>query len=106
MNVGLATCVGTTIFGAGGAAAAGGRVGAFAAGVTASAAGFASTTEGGAGRAGGAGAAGDCLLMIALRTSPGLEMLERSILVLISSESGRLERDDLPEVCASLEERK
>jgi hypothetical protein len=65
----------------------------------AAAAGFASTggCGGATGRAGGA--AGAVPLpwrwIIALSTSPGLEMWDRSILVLISSESGRAERDDL-----------
>jgi len=48
---------------------------------------------GGAGAAGaGVGAAGCCLLIIAFRTSPGLEMCERSILVLISPGSERAAR--------------
>jgi hypothetical protein len=43
---------------------------------------------------------------MAFRTSPGLEILERSILVLISSLSARLGRECFVEVCASLAARK
>jgi len=50
----------------------------------------------GAGRGGAGADAASFLCVIALRTSPGREMLERSILVLISS-SPRLERDALLE---------
>jgi hypothetical protein len=59
------------------------------------------------GRAGGAAAAAgvDCLRS-RFSTSPGLEICERSILVLISSASVRLEREDLFEACASLVLRK
>jgi hypothetical protein len=71
-----------------GGAATGGAGGTGAGGRTTGAAGFAST-GGAAGRegdAGGVGAAAFCCLpMIAFNTSPGLEMWERSILVLISS---------------------
>jgi hypothetical protein len=49
---------------------------------------------------------GACCLRMAFRTSPGREMLERSILVLISSLSRRLGRDCFVEVCASLAARK
>jgi len=49
----------------------------------------AAVTTGGVGGGGAAGAAGCCLLMIAFRTSPGLEMCERSIFVLISPGSER-----------------
>lgn len=59
------------------------------------------------GRTGGAAVvAGACCLRMAFRTSPGLEILDRSILVLISSLSTRLGRDCLAEVCASLAPRK
>jgi len=59
------------------------------------------------GRTGGAAVvAGACCLRIAFRTSPGREMLDRSILVLISSPTARLGRDGLAAVCASLAARK
>jgi hypothetical protein len=57
----------------------------------------------------GVGAAtltGACCLRMAFRTSPGLEILERSILVLISSLSMRLGREGFVEVWASLAPRK
>jgi hypothetical protein len=76
-----------TGLGTGGATGAGGRV--------TGAGGLASVGGGIVGRAGGAGVgveAACCLLMIAFSTSPGLEMCERSILVLIPSGSGRAER--------------
>ena len=60
------------------------------------------STGGGAtvGRAGGAtGAGGACCLRMALRTSPGREICDRSILVLISS--ARLGRDGLAAVWLS-----
>ena len=54
--------------------------------------------------AGGASTAeeGCCLLMMAFKASPGLEIWERSILVLISSASARVGREDRLEVCAAL----
>lgn len=55
---------------------------------------------------GAAAAAGACCLRMAFRTSPGLEILDRSILVLISSPSARLGRDGLAAECASLAARK
>ena len=59
------------------------------------------------GRTGGAAVvAGACCLRIAFRTSPGREILDRSILVLISSPTARLGRDGLAAVCASLAARK
>lgn len=59
------------------------------------------------GRTGGvAVVAGACCLRIAFRTSPGREILDRSILVLISSPTARLGRDGLAAVCASLAARK
>ena len=59
------------------------------------------------GRTGGAATlTGACCLRIAFRTSPGREILERSILVFISSLSTRLGRDCFDEVCASLTARK
>ena len=57
-------------------------------------------TAGGCGGGGGGGAtAGCCLLMIAFRTSPGFEIWDRSILVLISSGSGRAARALPPPLC-------
>jgi len=94
---------------AGGAAAAAG----FAAAGTAGAAGF--TTAGAAGAAGfvaaraagrGAGGAGVVCLVMAFSTSPGLEILERSILVLISLAAGRAARFSLAEDAASAWPRK
>jgi len=100
-NVGL-TVVGGTINLGGGAAAAGGDAGAFVTGATGVDGGAAAT-----GRAGGLITAGACCLRIAFSTSPGLEILERSILVLISSLlSARVGRDCLAEACASLAPRK
>jgi hypothetical protein len=59
------------------------------------------------GRTGGATvAAGACCLRMAFRTSPGREILDRSILVLISSPTSRLGRAGLAAVCASLAARK
>lgn len=55
---------------------------------------------------GAAAATGACCLRMAFRTSPGREILERSILVLISSVSTRLGREYLVEVCVSLLARK
>ena len=55
---------------------------------------------------GAAALTGPCCLRMAFRTSPGLEILERSILVLISSLSTRLGRECFVEVCASLAARK
>ncbi len=97
--------------GAGGAGGVGGAAGLGAGGVEvatggAGAAGFAST--GAAGRGGGAAGADAlcCCLAICFRTSPGLEMCERSILVLISSAS-RLERAEREgAACASAAARK
>src|SRR5579864_1127472 len=51
-----------------------------------------------AGREGAVAPTGACCFRMALRTSPGLEILERSILVLISSLSARLGRECLVEV--------
>jgi hypothetical protein len=74
---------------------------------------FTVETEGAAGEAAADGRrgraatlTGACCLRMAFRTSPGLEILERSILVLISSLSARLGRDDRVAVCASLAARK
>ena len=107
---GLTGVCGNTILGAGGStfggAGGGAAIGALAAGASA---GLASTGCGAVGGAGGCAAggcaAGDCLLMMALSTSPGLEMWDRSILVLISSDSARLGRPSLAEVCDSPEAR-
>jgi len=80
----------------------GGGVGRAAGGATA---GFA-TTAGGAGGRIGAGAAASFFCVIALSTSPGREMFDKSILVLISSSprSGRAARAD--GACASDEPRR
>ena len=59
------------------------------------------------GRTGGAAVgAGACCLRMAFRTSPGREILDRSILVLISSPTARPGRDGRAAVCASLAARK
>jgi hypothetical protein len=74
---------------------------------------FTVETDGAAGEAltgggtdGAAALTGACCLRIAFRTSPGLEILERSILVLISSLSTRLGRECFGDVCASLAARR
>ena len=92
-TTGRATLCGVMKRGAG-AGGAGGVAGLGTGGATvatggATATGFVSTGGGGAGRAGGAGggAAVCCCRAICFSTSPGLEMCERSILVLISSAS-------------------
>ncbi len=92
-NDGRAVVCGTINLGAGVSAGFGGvATGACAAGDATGAAGFAAT-GGAEGLGGVTGAAvGACLLMMALSTSPGLEMFDRSILVLISSDSERPER--------------
>ena len=101
-KVGLAVGVGTITLGAGAATVAAGGGEALTVG-TGGAAGVAAT----GGRAAGAATlTGACCLRMAFRTSPGREILERSILVLISSLSTRLERACFVEVCASLMERK
>jgi hypothetical protein len=64
------------------------------------------TTGRGATGGGAAGAAGCCLLMMAFKTSPGREIFDKSILVLISSDSGRVEREGRAEDAASPAERK
>jgi hypothetical protein len=102
VNVGLGVGVGTTSRGAGAGGFAGAGVGAFgcAEGATGvAAAGLVSTGAGGTGgRTGVGGGVGVCCLArIALRTSPGLEICERSIFVLISSESLRGLRAVLPD---------
>jgi len=92
---------GTTTLGAAGADAAA-VTGAFAAGVTV----LVSVGGCGAvGRATGAAVPG-CCRVIAFSTSPGFEMRDRSILVLISSASLRELRDGLEEVWASAAARK
>jgi hypothetical protein len=104
VKVGLGVEVGTTNFG--GAAGAGGLggfgSGALTAGGAAAKAGLVSTGAGAA--AGGAAAATGvcCLPIMAFRASPGLEICERSILVLISSASARPGREVRLEVCAWL----
>ncbi len=103
-NVGLTLGVGTITLGGGGGGAgtetdAGGGIGA---GVEAMIVGPAA-----AGRVGRASAvAGACCLRMAFRTSPGLEICERSILVLIASLSTRLGRECLAAFCASPAPRK
>jgi hypothetical protein len=78
-----------------------------AAGAEATGAGFFSTTGGGVtGRGAGGAAAAVCCLVISFRTSPGLEMCERSILVLISSASARDVRTLFDAPCASAAPRK
>jgi hypothetical protein len=99
-KVGLGVDCGTMTLGAGTVAEGGGVVFTV---ETTGAAGEALT----GGRAGGATAlTGACCLRMAFRTSPGREIFERSILVLISSLSTRLGRDCLVEVCASLAARR
>jgi|SRR5581483_2349165 len=84
-----------TINRGGGCCAGGGctAAGGFAIGVTGAGVGGLGAT-GAAGRTGGCVAA--CCCVIAFRTSPGREICERSILVLISSPSTRAARLDLP----------
>jgi hypothetical protein len=72
-------------------------------GAAAGTAGWVATAGAGVeGRAGGGATAGACCLRMAFRTSPGREIWERSILVLISSLSARLERDGFADPAASL----
>jgi hypothetical protein len=86
--------------GTAGVGAGGGATGGFAAGAaTAGFAGAGGTTAGRGGTAGfGAGAAASFCCVIAFNTSPGREMCDRSILVLISSSprKGRAVFDDCP----------
>jgi hypothetical protein len=105
VKVGLGVVVGTTNFGG---AAGGAATGALATGGVAGGAAVTAGLTGGCAMVGGAsgGAEPCCLLMIALRASPGLEMLERSILVLISSPSGRPGREARLEDGAELAERR
>ena len=92
--------------GAGGGATAGfggTAIGAFAA----AAAGLTSGTGGWAAAGRGGGAAAAAFWLMAFSTSPGLEIWDRSILVLISSASPRAERADLAvAVCDSALARK
>ena len=100
-KVGLTVGVGTMTRG-GRTTAAGGATGA---GVEVTAVGPAAAT----GRGGGAGTAtltGACCLRMAFRTSPGREILERSILVLISSLSMRAGRECFAALCVSPAPRK
>ena len=77
--VGAGVVVGAAVFGASGLAAG-------ATGVAGLATGFVATGAAGAGlAAGGGGAGASTFLRIAAKTSPGFEIFERSILVLISS---------------------
>jgi hypothetical protein len=74
---------------------------------TGTAGGFTSGSVGGrGGLAGCGGAAACCLPIIALSTSPGLEICDRSIFVLMLSASGREARGDFPAPEASPEARK
>ena len=92
------------VWGAVGLAAAGGVTGvgvgavgaAVAGGVACFWAGGGATGRGGAAGVGGAGG-----LLISLRTSPGFEICDRSIFVLISSDSAREARLDLAALCDS-----
>lgn len=98
-----ATVAGVTILGATGVG--GGVGGATGLGAT-GAAGLPSRAGGAAGFGGAAaagGAAGCFLSRIAFSTSPGLEMCDRSILVLISSGLACEPREDLPAPCPSPE---
>ena len=106
VNVGLGVETGViSRGGAAGAASAGTGVADFTAATGGT--GFFSAAGGGtAGLGDGAAEVGGCLLMIAFRTSPGFEICERSILVLISSPSGRLGREERFGACASLLARK
>lgn len=101
---GGATVAGVMILGGG--AGIGGAAGCagFAAGGAGAAAGLVCCGGGGAGfgGAGGAGGAAGCFLSrIAFSTSPGLEMCDRSILVLISSGPAWEERADRAAPCPS-----
>lgn len=105
VNVGRSIGVGTIIRGgAAGCVAVGGGAGAFGA----TTADFASDGGGftATGRGGVAAAGGCCLLMIAFSTSPGFEILERSILVLMPSDSGRLTRAERGEEADSEDPRR
>jgi hypothetical protein len=85
---------GTTIFGAGGGTAIGFGGVATAGLVTRGAAGARLSATGAAGRGGAAGVTTVSFFpMMAFKTSPGLEMFDRSILVLMPSASLRLERE-------------
>jgi hypothetical protein len=105
-KLGRGTVLGETNLGAGGTGGreAAGALGGKAGGTrTAAGATDLASPEGGTGGRGakGGGAAGCCLLTIAFRTSPGFEIFDRSILVLISSGSTRLGRACLFASCAS-----
>jgi hypothetical protein len=106
VNVRRSTCVGTIMRGAAagvtGVAAGAGAAGAGAF-ISTAVCGFTATGRAGVGAA---GAGGCCLLMMAFSTSPGLEILERSILVLMPSASARGERADLAEEADSADPRK
>ena len=82
---GVITRGGVTLAGGAGAAAGG-------FGTETGAKGFAAAGTCLAGGVGGVEAAPCCLPIIAFSTSPGFEMCDKSILVLIPSGSGRLER--------------
>jgi hypothetical protein len=98
VKLGRGPVCGTTRRGGAGGGTAGAEVttglGVGAAGGVTGAAGFTAAgadmdAAGTTGGAGVGGAAGCCLLMMAFKTSPGLEICERSILVLISPGSER-----------------
>ena len=102
VNVGRGVEVGTTRRGGTAAGLGGGVTAGLAAGTLGAAAAGLVSIGGGviAGRAGATGTC--CFARIAFSTSPGLEMWDRSILVLISSESTRPARAARPALWASL----
>ena len=104
VKLGRGVGVGTTSLGE----AAGGGAAGLGAGVVAAggAAETADLTGGGTVRGASTVADGCCLLMMAFNASPGLEIWERSILVLISSASARVAREGRLEVCAELPARR
>ena len=97
---------GTINLGCGCGGAAGGVAFGGAGADAAGAAGFFSTGAGGADGRDGVATGAACCLLISFRTSPGLEIWDRSILVLIRSVSARLGRAPLDALCASAAARK
>jgi hypothetical protein len=98
VNVGRTVGVGNTTFG-GGATGTGSATGAAGLTATVGATGLAAAGGTAGGRTGGT--VGACCLRMAFRTSPGREICERSILVLISSAATRLGRADFDAADAS-----
>jgi hypothetical protein len=105
-------CTGAGRTGIAGAAGAvtgggGGATGATGFGAGGATTGLATTGGGGTGRTGGGGgtAAASFFWVMALSTSPGREMCDRSILVLISSSPRELRGERADELCASDEPR-